>query len=68
MLYTGTDTICAWCLAERGEMPQDGDSHGICPDHADSMRFTQAQRTLDRFEETPSYVERFKDEKKGKKR
>lgn len=27
------NTICAWCLVERGEKPRPGDSHGICPHH-----------------------------------
>lgn len=28
---------CAWCLAERGQAPQPGDSHGICPRHKAEM-------------------------------
>jgi hypothetical protein len=25
--------VCAWCLHERGEAPQAGQSHGICEPH-----------------------------------
>jgi hypothetical protein len=32
------DVLCAWCLAEQGlltpERQHDGDSHGICLEHA----------------------------------
>lgn len=28
---------CAWCLAEHGQAPQPGDSHGICRRHRNEM-------------------------------
>ena len=28
---------CSWCIAERGERPHAGDSHGICPAHKARM-------------------------------
>lgn len=49
------NTICAWCLAEQGEQPQETDSHGICPRHAEQMRLAAQWRQLQRM---PSYVER----------
>ncbi len=48
------ETICAWCLEEQGELPQDGDSHGICPPHADQMLANYHWNKLQQF---PSYVE-----------
>lgn len=37
--YTPSTQIpCAWCISERGEKPQPGDSHGICQRHADECR------------------------------
>lgn len=28
---------CAWCLAERGQAPHPGDSHGICRRHKNEV-------------------------------
>ena len=35
---------CAWCLDERHELPQVGDSHGICRKHAREIRLQQQAR------------------------
>lgn len=37
-------TLCAWCLAERGEAPNENDSHGICEEHAAQIRAEAAER------------------------
>ncbi len=29
----GMLTVCAWCLAEQGRVPDPADSHGICASH-----------------------------------
>ena len=57
---TSTDetALCAWCLTEEGETTAEGDSHGICQPHADQMLLTHY---ANKFNATPSYVERFKD-------
>ena len=34
--------LCAWCMREAGETPQEGESHGICSMHAGQM-VAQAQ-------------------------
>lgn len=31
-------TVCAWCLKERGEAPKATDSHGMCPRHLRQLR------------------------------
>lgn len=41
-MRTGSDggrivNPCAWCLAEHGQAPQPGDSHGICRRHRNQM-------------------------------
>lgn len=51
---------CAWCESSSVE-----DSHGICQDCADQMEAQSKQRQFDRV---PSYVERFRDEKRYKDR
>ena len=28
------ETVCAWCLAERGIIPHPADSHSICASHS----------------------------------
>lgn len=48
------ETICAWCLQEQGEEPQETDSHGICEPHADQML---ANYHWNKLQSTPSYVE-----------
>ena len=30
----GVTTLCAWCLAEQGRVPDPADSHGICAAHS----------------------------------
>ncbi len=58
---------CAWCPQE--DDAQDGDSHGICSDHAGQMLAASAQR---QFDKVPSYVgerhqfEQYKEKKNGK--
>jgi len=44
---------CCWC----GANPDGTDSHGICPECAESILLQSLQRQFDRI---PSYVERFK--------
>lgn len=34
MAASGVATICAWCLAEQGIVPDPADSHGICASHS----------------------------------
>lgn len=55
-------TDCAWCLDEQGllnaENQQEGDSHGICEDHSNQVRYNHQ---VNRYNRVPSYVERFKD-------
>jgi hypothetical protein len=32
-----TTTLCAWCLHDAGQVPDERDSHGICDRHAQEM-------------------------------
>jgi hypothetical protein len=48
------NTMCAWCLEEQGEEPQDGDSHGICVPHAEQILMAAQWRKL---QGSLSYVE-----------
>jgi hypothetical protein len=53
-----SDVLCAWCIREDGETPEEGDSHGICEPHAEQELITYY---TNKFNAVPSYVERFKD-------
>lgn len=46
--------LCAWCLEEQGETPQETDSHGVCQPHADQMLLNYYWQKL---QSVPSYVE-----------
>lgn len=35
--------VCAWCQKERGVTPSPGESHGICPGHAE-LHMAQLRR------------------------
>ena len=39
-------TICAWCLQEKGIPAQKGDSHGICARH-----YAEEMKKMDKEEE-----------------
>lgn len=56
METTTLSIICAWCMQAQGEEAQEGDSHGICPPHAEQelMNYYQGK-----FDAVPSYAERF---------
>lgn len=51
---TTTQTICAWCLEEEGETPNEQDSHGVCQPHAEQMLTSYYWQKL---QNVPSYVE-----------
>lgn len=53
-----SSTLCAWCITEEGETPAEEDSHGICEPHAEQIL---VNHYTNKFNATPSYVERFKD-------
>lgn len=55
---TDETALCAWCLTEQGETPAEGDSHGVCPPHAEQILVNHYSN---KFNAIPSYVERFKD-------
>jgi hypothetical protein len=38
-------TLCAWCLRDAGQVPDERDSHGVCKRHAAQlMREAEASR------------------------
>lgn len=47
---------CAWCPGS-----DEDNSHGICDEHAEELLIQSSQRQFDRV---PSYIERFRDEKR----
>jgi len=49
---------CAWCPGSAEDH-----SHGICDEHAEKLLIQSSQRQFDRV---PSYIERFRDEKRYK--
>ena len=53
-ILTQSGTTCAWCIEEKGEVPQEDMSHGICGPHADQMLLNYYWQKLQRV---PSYVE-----------
>lgn len=57
---TQAETDCAWCLDEQGTLKNQGptDSHGICQDHSNQLRYNHHQRKFDRV---PSYTTRYRD-------
>ncbi len=63
----GLKNPCAWCpLSE--ETPQEGQSHGICPEHAQQL---QDQSDARHFKDVPSYIsekEQFEQYKERKSR
>lgn len=48
---------CAWCLAERGEAPQAGESHGVCERHAAAL-VAEAKALASEFEQWKERVDR----------
>lgn len=57
-IQQATSTLCAWCIEEQGQEPQEGESHGICEEHAMQVQINYQWAKLQRV---ASYVERFAD-------
>jgi hypothetical protein len=55
-----TITVCAWCQEENGDVVDEETSHGVCQAHSDQLLVNYYWQKL---QSTPSYVERFKDER-----
>ena len=54
MITAPNATTCAWCLEEQGEAPNEQDSHGVCPPHAERMLLDYYWQKL---QSVPSYAE-----------